>query len=698
MVWVVGLVLVAGACGYALFRPAPASHYVDDDIDDASPPAPGYVGPQACAPCHAARTADFLKTNHARACRLPDGDGMPAGFAVGLGGFTPRNSAIRFEMTRSGNDFFQTSIRPTPFGAERSTSRIGLVYGAGKLDEVFFTWHDDYLFELPVTWLHPQNAWGSVSFHQLSQGDFSRTTTPRCMECHNTWFHHIAGTENKYEPQSFLLGVSCERCHGPGRDHIALHEGHPVAGKSTLLVHPGKLSRERQIEVCTQCHGNALRHRTPEFSYRPGEPLDTHFRTAITEFPEQDHVANQVKYLRQSKCFQKAEKMSCVTCHDPHQPTDVAAVQQSCLKCHQPAACVERPRLPAAVRDDCVACHMPKQFWMNVHFHTEDDVFLPPIRRSAHKIAVYPAARDEVLLAWNRGKDDAASKQEAARLTADLSRHWLAEEAKLRREYRFLAAIGAAREAVRLNPTPATREVLERDLAKLAAINAELTTAIERVAEKKYPEAETALLHLLAAQPKNSVALGKLGTVYANLKQDEQAVRYLQAAADADPDDPYGYTMLGWLAYLRGAAAESVEYYRRAAEIDPESAQINYQAGLSLIKLEGYEEAAAALRRTLVIDPNHAGACQALCQSLREIGKTGEAVRYGRKAARLTESKNPDVLLTLADAYASAGRYADAREAADRALPLAEANSPDLADQLRGRLALWKSRAEKVKR
>src|SRR5207249_11593311 len=141
---------------------------------------------------------------------------------------------------------------------------------------------------------------------------------------------------------------------------------HPRAEAGHAIVHPGHLARERQIELCTQCHGNSTKARGPVNSYRPGEPLEQYFRTALTSHPEDDHVANQVKYLRQSKCFQKSE-MTCVTCHDPHKPHEPAqsdSARRSCLQCHQAAHCKEQERVPAAVRGDCVGCHMPPRVWM----------------------------------------------------------------------------------------------------------------------------------------------------------------------------------------------------------------------------------------------------------------------------------------------------------------------------------------------
>jgi tetratricopeptide (TPR) repeat protein len=604
-------------------------------------------------------------------------------------------------MTQAGEDFFQTAIHTTPAGVERSRARIALVYGAGSADEVFFSWRGERLYQLPVVWLHPQGRWGHISYNRYGKGDFSRNASPRCLECHNTWVGHVAGTPNRYTPQDLLLGVTCERCHGPGREHVAFHRAHPGAETGHAVVHPGRLTRERQLEVCTQCHGNASRRRGPAFSYRPGEPLESHFRTSLGRHPEDDHVANQIKYLRQSKCFQRSDALTCTTCHNPHRPHGPAeslSVKNACLKCHQPASCGERGRLPAAVRDSCVSCHMPQRVWMNVHFHTEEEGYVPPATRHEHRIAVHPVARQEVLLAWHRSRSGAAGHREAARLTRELVEHWLAVAEGYRREYRFLASIGAAREALRVDPAPATRTKLNELVAIQASLEGDMVEAQHLIDGRRFPEAIALLKKTLAVKPDLAEAHGKLGTVYAISGQNELAAEHLRAVARCDPDDAYGHSMLGWLAYLRGEAKEAAEAFRRADEIQPFNAKINYHWGLALARLGRLPEATQCFRRVVTIDPRHAGGHQGLSHVLRLAGRPEEAVRSGRRASQLTRFRNADVLVTLAEAYAAAGRFADAEKAATRALEAARAGSPDVVRQIRRRLEELRTRAGQAPR
>jgi tetratricopeptide (TPR) repeat protein len=698
---VVAVVVLAGvAVAWSRRRPPPPVGVAavpdadqDADVDEAAPHDPGYVGPSACAACHAARVAEFRETNHFRACRLAGPGVMSQGFDPGRGAFTTRESGLRFEMARAGNDYLQTAVHPTPAGDQRVAAHIDLVYGAGAADQVFFTWRGDQLFELPMVWLQPFDRWGVSSINRYGSGDYSREATTRCIECHNTSFGHVPGTHNEYKRDHLILGVTCERCHGPGREHVAFHQAHPDAESGQAIVRPSRLTRERQLEVCTQCHSNTTKRRGPAFQYRPGEPLEAYFRTATSEHPEQDHVANQIQYLRQSKCFQKSDSMACTTCHNPHRPGNPAVVEQACLKCHRPADCGERSRLPVAVQDNCTGCHMPPRVWMNVHFHTEQDQYMPPIRRYDHRIAIYPEVRQEVLLAWYRSQADDDSRREAARLKEALVRYWLDEAEGRRRAYRYMAAIGAVREALRFDPPPAARDRLREAIAAQAQVDADWIEALHQVEEQRYAEATATLTSLLALKPDSAGAHGRLGTLYAIAGQRAQAVEHLQAVARCDPDDPYGQVMLGWLAYLDGRLEDAVEAYQRADEIEPYDAKIHYQMGLALVKLGRLAEAVDCFRKVVTIDPKHAGGCQALAETLRQQGQTAEAVRLARRAARLTEFKNPDVLLTLAEAYAAAGRDADAERTAAEALDAAQAGNPELAGQIRRRLEEIRARA-----
>lgn len=666
----------------------------DDPEDPNIDHNPGYLGPAACSECHAKRVAEFQRTPHALACRRPQDAPMPNAFDGTRGQYTTADADLQFRMTSENGGFFQTAIMKTAGGERRFTSRIDLAYGANKADEVYFTWRGDKLYEHMVVWLHPTNQWANTSYNRYGTGESVRDATARCLECHNTWFDHVPGTTNTYKKDSFILGVTCERCHGPGKEHVDFHRKTPTAKEAHSIVHPGLLSREQQIEVCTQCHGNWIKHRGRTLSHRPGQPLEKSYRLATARFPEEDHVANQIKYLRQSKCFQKSPSMTCVTCHDPHRPHDksdmLVATQSSCIHCHKPEACTDRPNLPVAVQDNCVACHMRQDVWTNVHFHTSTDHYLPPIRRFQHRIGIDPVARSEVLLHWHRTQTGDESKRKYEQLNTELVEHWLKEVAKRQKAYRFLPAIGAAREALILEPVPAIREkvasTLKDAIAITKRIDNDLVEALHQQEIKRPANAVEIFNRILSTKPDFAPVHSKLGTYYAASGQTQLAIDHLHQVAQHDPDDASGFAMLGWLAYLDNRPNDAAEYYRQAELIEPYDAKINYHWGLALIKLEKWQEARARFQKAITIDPNHAGASQGLAHALRSMGRSDEAVRFAWRAARLTDFAEIDILVTLAETYAEVNRLPEAAAAATKAFDVERNGGSKLAFDVRIRL------------
>ena len=698
--WLAGLAVAI--CGVAVYRCWPHGEQ-PTAVTPISPPIRaevnphGYLGPDACAACHADRVTEFRTTRHFLACTLPEVDSMPAGFAPGKGTFHPRGGSVRFAMTQVKEEFLQTAIRTTPMGEERISSPIGLVFGNGaETDEVYFTWQADRLSELPMSWLHPLGEWGTAGFDRDGEGDFSRGTTPRCMECHNTWMDHTPGTRNQYQRDTMILGVTCEVCHGPGRDHVAFHQTHPESRSGQAVVHPKRLSRELQMDLCAQCHSNALKHRGPAFNYRPGQPLEAHYKTLATKNPEDDHVANQVSYLRESKCFQQSETLTCITCHNPHKARAVhgrGTGSSACLECHRVDDCGERDRLPVAVHDNCVGCHMPQGNKIQVNFDTAKIPYYSPVAKWEHRIAVHPVARDEVLLAWYQTQSDAHSLKLASLLSSSLTAHWLNQAEQCRREYRFLAAIEAYRQALRLESTPATQEKLSEVEAIQTALDADLTKVRHQIQKGRFDEALDVVKRILEVKPDHAKAHGSLGTLYAIKGQNEPALEHWRAVARYDPDDPYGESMLGWQAYLGGKPEEALEAYRRAEEIEPYDAKINYHIGLALVKLERWPEVITRYRRLLVIDPNHIEGSLGLIHALRVQGHPDEALPIALRAAELSREENLEALRELAETYAELKRFEDAEQTANKMLKVALTRNPGMLPEIRRRLTEWRGRS-----
>ncbi|QDU22406.1 cytochrome c3 family protein [Urbifossiella limnaea] len=679
----VGLLVAAAAVGWWKWpRPVPPPAPPElatlfQEPEDGPPPAetnPGYVGPQACRECHAARVEGFEKTRHFRACWPAERGPMPASaFPAAYTPYAPPGA--RIEVSQRGGEYTQTVSR----GATRHAGRIDLVYGsAGGADEVYFTWKGDRLFELPLGWLHPTGEWGEQRFDPNHPSDFTRTTTTRCVECHNTWLAHVPGTANEFRRSDSALGVTCENCHGPGRDHTAYHRANPArGGDGHATVHPGRLPRERLTDVCGQCHSNAMRAKGKPFAFRPGDKVDDHFYTLAATGRENDHVAGQAGYMRQSKCYTKSDTLTCVTCHNPHKPSEPAAVRAACATCHTPANCREQPKLPEAVRADCVGCHMPRYTRVAVNFHTAAEQYVFPVRPTDHRIAVHPMAREEVLWEHYRARPDAADKARAAELAAQLARHYASESERDAKEYRFFQAIGSAREAARFDPSPQATARVKAAVERKVSLDDGFYAAERDQAAGRTREAVARIEQLLKVKPNWASAQGKLGTLLATLGDRKAAVGHLEAVAGSDPDDPYGYNMLGWMAYLSGNPKDAASYFEKTDRLTPRSADVLYRWGLALLDLGDGAGAADRFARATAANPRHSGAWQGLSHARRQLGNAPAALDAARRAARLTRYDSADVLVSLADALAAAGNRPEALAAARRALAVAHEKQPN---------------------
>ncbi len=662
----------------------------------------GYLGPDSCAGCHAERVAEFRKTRHFQACVRPEADKMPVGFSEGRGTYIPAESPVRFVMSASGSQFSQTAIMKTPSGEQKVTSPISLVYGCGAgSDEVYFTWRGAQLSELPMSWLHTINDWGTSGFDRQGQGDFSRPTTPRCMECHNTWMEHHPGTLNEYTPYNPILGVTCEVCHGPGREHVTFHEANPEIRTGKNVVHPGRLSRERLMDLCAQCHSNALKHRGPAFNYRPGQPLDESYKTLTTHFPEEDHVANQVTYLKQSRCYQQSGTMTCITCHDPHeprQPADRGVGESACIKCHQRADCRARNELPNEVQNNCVGCHMSKDEKIQVNFATAKIPYYSPVPRWQHRIAVDPVARDEILLVWHESQKD-RNQPEADRLRTALFEHWSAEVDRCKADYRYLAAIHACRQALRWKAD----SVIQKRLKEFEVIHARLESDRQKlrhlVADSDYDAALSLAKGILELKPNDAKTVGQLGTLFAIKGEKNLAREHWQSVARIDPDDPYGESMLGWQAYLDQQYETAIEAYLRAEQIEPYFDKIQYHLGLALVKSNQWTEAIARFQRVLEINPNHLEGHIALIDAFRHQGEPDQALPVAIRTTMLTKEPNATIEAhkQLADIYADLHQYSDAEKSILRSIGLARVKRPEMVSQLQQKLEGYRLNSEPPK-
>jgi tetratricopeptide (TPR) repeat protein len=342
-------------------------------------PAAAYVGDEACASCHKAIYDSYQRTSMAH------GSG-PALEGLKPADFVHPKSRVHYRIYSEAGKVWLSYERPGDPGIGGKKELLYFI-GSGHRGRTYLFSVDDFFFESPVNWYANRQVWDMApAYGDAREIPLNLPAYASCLECHSSGMRPPAnGTENKYSMPLFAQnGVGCERCHGPGADHL---RGGP-------MVNPAKLAPERRDSICMQCHleGSVAIERSGHHlsDFRPGDRLDdfVHHYVLTSDQASGLGANSQFEALAQSACKKKSgDAMSCASCHDPH---DSPAKEQrasyfrgKCLACHGAAFGAKHH----ADRPDCTACHMPASLSADIS-HTEV---------TDHRIQRRPATQPQLL-------------------------------------------------------------------------------------------------------------------------------------------------------------------------------------------------------------------------------------------------------------------------------------------------------------
>ena len=306
-----------------------------------------YVGSAACGTCHARIHSRQISSNHARSLRLAHevpqlADGLPVRLEDRASDSTV--TLLRAESGRIGLQAEKDgqASRATlewAFGSGlKGITPIGIT-GGGDWIESRLTWYASLPgieFTTGSSQRDPSNARESLG------RPLTRAEVAECFSCHTTGYD-----SSRSAPARDEMGILCERCHGPGLQHVeaAANRG-PI---QDTIFNPGTLAGFPQAQLCGACHG------TP--------PLDNDF-DALSLLERTPHsVRFPSQRLMLSRCFNETfGNLACTTCHDPHGDVaeEAATFDASCLACHDRSEREPAEICPIAV-SACSSCHMPKE-------------------------------------------------------------------------------------------------------------------------------------------------------------------------------------------------------------------------------------------------------------------------------------------------------------------------------------------------
>jgi len=655
-----------------------------------------YVDPAECVRCHRDIAATYRKTGMGRSFSKASAANAGEDFA-GANMVDHRLSGMRYEMIERDGEFFERRSQRGFDGKETSVveERIDYVIGSGNHSRTYL--HraaNGQLIELPVSWYAEGKGYWAMSpgYDRKHQMDFFRAIKPECMFCHNGYPKGDAGLDESIFPQQLPEGIDCQRCHGPGKAHVeAASDSHSTAEQvRATIVNPARLGRERQLEVCMQCHLETSYLEPNEerafnrsiFSYRPGEPMADYklyfLPDAAMATDDRFEIAHAAFRLRKSACFRNSQ-MTCLTCHDPHDiphgPEATAHYVEACLSCHRGVK--HTVALPAA--STCLTCHMTKRrtddavhVVMTDHFirrtQPNRDLLAPLSEavvpeRAVTNVALYypekapatPAA--EIAVAEAQIKNDHGME----RLQTLLERY----QPGAPEPYLVLAEeyerAGNEPEVVRWS-----RLALEKRGNFRPAI---VALAHALFATKQDAEGTHTLEEGVAQYPQDDLLLSDLGNAYLRMGETAQAEAVLERAVKANPDRPEPHNLLGVIARGRGDGETAAREFRESLRCQPEDAQVNDNLGSLLVGRGAYKEAAFYFASAIDADPKFAEAHDHLGRLLVLMNQLPRAVAELNEAAR-ENAGDFQIHEDLADLLAATGHEGEAAAEYSRVLEL----------------------------
>jgi predicted CXXCH cytochrome family protein len=345
-------------------------------------PQARYVGSTVCRACHAPIYERWSKTRMANV--VTDPKQRPE--AV-LPDFSKPDPLLTFKL-----------------------DQVAFVYGS-KWKQRYFTKVGDDYYPLGAQWdvthriwraymVQPNTDWW-VRFYPAD--NMKRPTGPLCDGCHSVNYNVQTKTVSEWN-------VGCERCHGPGSEHVRM------PGPATI-VNPARLDSVRANDTCIQCHSQGQPLRNPiagqyydwPVGFHQGGSLRDFWKleehklgeTTFTHFPDATGHKNRMQGNDFVQSLMYTRGVTCFSCHDVHGTPNnadlIKPVKQLCTTCHGPgspngphAATIEDHTHHArgSAGGECVACHMPKieQTIADVNVRSHTFKFITPTMTDEFKM------------------------------------------------------------------------------------------------------------------------------------------------------------------------------------------------------------------------------------------------------------------------------------------------------------------------
>jgi len=348
-----------------------------------APLAARYVGSVACQSCHGEIYSRWQKTPMANVVRDP----------------------------REHPDAIIPDLATNTISPFRRDD-VALVYGSIWKQRYFTKIGDDY-YPQAAQWDITNRVWrpyfvanGTDWWAPLYPPDnMKRPTSALCDGCHSVNFNISNHTVTEWN-------VGCERCHGPGSEHVA-------SPSRSNIQNPALMDYVRSNDTCIQCHSQGRPPANPiegkyydwPVGFHVGLDLQDYWQleehtlgeTSFTHFADGTAHKNRMQGNDFVQSLMYRRGITCYNCHDVHGTGNPAELRlpdeqnQVCLQCHaansplgpRSATLEEHMQHKAGSPGGrCIDCHMPKieTTVANVNVRSHTFAFITPAMTDKYKI------------------------------------------------------------------------------------------------------------------------------------------------------------------------------------------------------------------------------------------------------------------------------------------------------------------------
>lgn len=567
LIIIAAVIAAAAVAVFLVSRPEAPNHSATRQRSGADSPDAGgstnevnsnnFAGSRSCGECHSGEWAEWQSNPMYHSTRLISDRISDEDFSSPEFSTTPH---VKYTVERRGNSVFHHELmrddqsRPV-FDQD---VEVSYVMGSGQQGHAYLISKPGMLFASPINWYSKIQKWGlAPGYDPAGHPRFERRVTDACLSCHTGRVaDDPAAKDRLLEPAFHELAIGCERCHGPGQQHVNHHRDSTL---TDVIVNPGKLDSARCDAVCAQCHlqgvERVLRPGKTDFDFRPGQLSGEVWTIFVDRSSERDgstRAVSHVEQMQSSVCFIKSNgRMSCTSCHDPHSSQhgsqSVAFYRSQCLTCHDNQNCTAPAENRASERDSCIACHMPAI--------SASDV--PHAAHTNHRIL-------------RRPQQNAATDSRINELTVYQNG---------------------------LVPLPDSEQQRSRGMA--------LARLMERgTMTDSASQAERLLRQARVSHPNDSDLLECLGSVLALQDRSFEAAAVWKQGLRHDPDNEALLYRLAQLAHDSGGFEEAAEYLARFLKINPWHAGMYGRHAHVMGMLGRFPEGIRSAEKALELDPS----------------------------------------------------------------------------------------------